>query len=476
MSPDGPSSTISNDALDRLKAAVGPKGYIDDANDAEPYLTDWRGQYRGTCALVLRPETTEQVAEIVRICAEHRIIIVPQGGNTGMNGAATPSVDGNSILLCLGRMNRVRDLDPLNYTATVEAGCVLQTIQETAADAGRLFPLSLGAEGSCQIGGNLATNAGGVSVLRYGNMRDLVLGLEVVLPSGEIWDGLKALRKDNTGYDLKHLFVGSEGTLGIITAATLKLFPKPENYQTCFASITGLDAVIELLASARRISGDRVSSFELITRPPLDLTFKHGPDLTDPLSDVSDIYALIEFTSSDGDEDDALERFLEKGFEDGFISDAVIAQSEGQRQSLWKLREYLPEAEKAEGASVKHDISVPVSSIPDFVREAVPAVQNYMAEIRPIYFGHVGDGNLHFNFAKPDDMADDDFFPHKDAINQIVLDIVTAYGGSISAEHGIGQLKRDSFLHYTPDLDLQLMRQLKATIDPLGIMNPGKLF
>ncbi|MGY9107874.1 MAG: FAD-binding oxidoreductase, partial [Alphaproteobacteria bacterium] len=413
MSPDGMASSLPGDALDTLKKIVGPKGYIDNDTDGAPYLTDWRGQYRGRSALILRPYTTSQVSDIVKVCAEHHIIIVPQGGNTGMNGAATPSPDGDSILLSLGRMNRIRKIDTLNYTATVEAGCILQTIQDAAEEAGRLFPLSLGAEGSCQIGGNLATNAGGVSVLRYGNMRDLVLGLEVVLPSGEVWNGLKSLRKDNTGYDLKHLFVGSEGTLGVITAAALKLFPKPESYQTCFAAITGLDETIELLARARQISGDRVSSFEMITSAPLELAFKHGPNLSNPLSETAEIYALIEFSSSDDAGDDALERFLEQGLEAGLISDAVIAQSEAQRQALWKLREYLPEAEKEEGASVKHDISVPVSSIPSFVREAIPAVQGFMADIRPVFFGHVGDGNLHFNFAVPLGMANDEFLSHK---------------------------------------------------------------
>ncbi|MBO43736.1 MAG: hydroxyacid dehydrogenase [Rhodospirillaceae bacterium] len=474
MSPDGTVSSLPDTTLDQLKSIVGENGFIDNATDATAYLTDWRGQYRGTCALVLRPNTTEQVSNIVKICAEHKITVVPQGGNTGMNGGATPAVDSNAVLLCLGRMNKIRKLDTLNYTATVEAGCILQTIQDIADEEGRLFPLSLGAEGSCQIGGNLATNAGGVSVLRYGNMRDLVLGLEVVLPSGEIWNGLRSLRKDNTGYDLKHLFIGSEGTLGIITAATLKLFPKPKSYQTCFAAINGLDEVVELLARARQVSGDRVSSFEMITRPPLDFALKHGPNLTEPLSEPSDIYGLIEIASSDPT-DESLEQFLERGFEDGLITDAIIAQSEGQRSALWKLREYLPEGEKEEGASIKHDISVPVSSIPAFVRKAIPAVTDYMAKIRPVYFGHVGDGNLHFNFAKPTDMADDEFFTHKDAINHIVLDLVAEFEGSISAEHGIGQLKRDSFLHYTPNLDINLMRQLKAALDPHGIMNPGKL-
>ena len=339
----------------------------------------------------------------------------------------------------------------------------------------RLFPLSLGAEGSCQIGGNLATNAGGVNVLRYGNMRDLVLGIEAVLPSGEIWSGLKGLRKDNTGYDLKHLFIGSEGTLGIITAATLKLFPKPKYFDTCFAAVVGLQEIIELLDRARHRSGDGVSSFELITRPPLELAFQHGKGLVDPLAEPSELYALIEFSSSADANEDIMEGFLESALTDGLVSDAVIAKSESQRQALWKLREFLPEAEKIEGASVKHDISVPVSSIPEFVETAILAIKQYMSDIRPIYFGHVGDGNLHFNFAKPKAMTDKSFFLHKEKINEIVLDIVASLGGSLSAEHGIGQLKRDSFLHYTPSIDLSLMRQLKNTLDPNSIMNPGKI-
>ena len=475
MSPDDSRSLLPIEALAKLKNVVGPKGYITNEVDLAPYLLDWRGQFRGMSPLALRPDTTQQIADIVRICNEYKINIVPQGGNTGMNGAATPDGSGSSIIVSTDRLNKIRHRDPLNYTIAVEAGCVLQNIQKEAAQMDRLFPLSLGAEGSCQIGGNLATNAGGVNVLRYGNMRDLVLGLETVLPNGEIWSGLRGLRKDNTGYDLKHLFIGSEGTLGIITAATLKLFPKPKHFDTCFTAVAGLQEIIELLDRARHRSGDGVSSFELITRPPLELAFQHGKGLADPLAEPSELYALIEFSSSADVNDDIMVDFLESALTNGLISDAVIAKSEAQRQALWKLREFLPEAEKIEGASVKHDISVPVSSIPEFVETAILAVSQYIPDIRPVYFGHVGDGNLHFNFAKPKAMTDKSFFLHKEKINEIVLDIVASLGGSLSAEHGIGQLKRDSFLHYTPPIDLHLMRQLKNTLDPNKIMNPGKL-
>ena len=475
MVSDVSRNELSRETLGRLKSIVGPKGFVTEATDLAPYLLDWRGQYKGNSSLVLRPTTTKQISEIIQICNEYKIKIVPQGGNTGMNGAATPDTRGNSIVVSTNRMNRIRNCDALNYTITVDAGCVLQKIQDEAAQMDRLFPLSLGAEGSCQIGGNLATNAGGVNVLRYGNMRDLVLGLETVLPNGEIWTGLKGLRKDNTGYDLKHLFIGSEGTLGFITAATLKLFPKPKYFETCFAAVTGLPQIIELLDQARHRSGDGVSSFELITRAPLELAFKHGKNLKDPLSETAGIYALIEFSSSTNINNGIMEKFLEAAFTAGLVSDAVIAQSETQRQALWKLREFLPEAEKIEGASVKHDIAVPVSSIPEFIDTALPAIKDYMPDIRPIYFGHVGDGNLHFNFAKPVSMPDDQFIGHKEQINEIILDIVASLGGSLSAEHGIGQLKRDSFLHYTPEIDLHLMRQLKKTLDPNNIMNPGKL-
>ena len=394
-----------------------------------------------------------------------------------MCAAATPDGTGAEILLNLGRMNRIRELDPLNYTITVDAGCILQDIQRAAADADRLFPLSLGAQGSCQIGGNLSTNAGGVNVLRYGNARDLVLGLEVVLPSGEIWDGLRRLRKDNTGYDMKQLFVGSEGTLGVITAAVLKLFPLPKDMQTCFAAVRDVDAVIELLARAREASGDAVTSFEMIGRFGIDLATAHIPGVADPLAQRHALYALIEFSGARADSGMRanMEAMLESAFADGLVLDAAVAQSEAQRAAFWKLREGITEAQAIEGGSIKHDISVPVSAIPAFFRRATQAVAEYMPGIRPCSFGHVGDGNLHFNFSQPKEMDRKQFLSHWSAVNRIVHDIVVEMGGSISAEHGIGQLKKEELRHYKPALDLDLMRSIKAALDPKGIMNPGKM-
>lgn len=477
MAPDASAKPPAADALDRIKASVGPKGWTGDKASLAPWLTDWRGHYTGDCALMVRPDSTERVARVLAICNEAGIAVVPQGGNTGMCAAATPQKHGHEILLGLGRMNRIRDIDPLDYTITVEAGCVLADIQQAASDVDRLFPLSLGAEGSCQIGGNLSTNAGGVNVVRYGNARDLVLGLEVVLPSGEIWNGLRRLRKDNTGYDLKHLFIGGEGTLGVITAAVLKLFPKPKDVHTCFAAIRDLDAVIELLARARDASGDAVTSFEMITRRPIDYVLDHIPDTTDPLRERYALYALIEFSGAraNGGMGASMEAMLEAAFEDGLVLDAAVAQSEAQRADFWRIRESIPEAQTKEGGSIKHDISVPVSKVPEFVRDAVAAIEALIPGVRPCPFGHIGDGNLHFNFSQPKDMEKQAYLDRWAEVNRIVHDMVTGLGGSISAEHGIGQLKRDEFHHYKPALDLALMRRLKAAIDPNGIMNQNKL-
>jgi FAD/FMN-containing dehydrogenase len=477
MAPDASADPPSAAALDQIKAAVGAKGWIEDTAEIAPWLKEPRGIYAGACALMVRPETTEQVAKVLEICNTHGIAVVPQGGNTGLCGGATPNPNGQEILLNLSRMKAIRDIDPLNYTITVEAGCILAEIQEAASEADRLFPLSLAAEGSCTIGGNLSTNAGGVNVVRYGNTRDLVLGLEVVLPSGEIWNGLRRLRKDNTGYDLKQLFVGGEGTLGVITAAVLKLFPKPKDVHTCFAAVRDLDAVIELLARAREASGDAVTSFEMIPRRPIDLVLQHMPDVVDPLQDKYDLYTLIEFSGAraNGGMGSNMESMLEGAFEDGLVLDAAVAQSEAQRAEIWKIRESIPEAQVREGASIKHDISVPVSNIPAFVRQAIDEVGALIPGIRPCPFGHVGDGNLHFNFSSPDGADQKAFLGRWAEVNRIVHDIVTAMGGSISAEHGIGQLKREEFQHYTPALDVTLMRRIKAAIDPNGIMNPGKV-
>ncbi|MDH3701038.1 MAG: FAD-binding oxidoreductase [Alphaproteobacteria bacterium] len=477
MAPDASANPPDAAALDQIKAVVGAKGWIEDKAELEPWLKESRGYYVGACALMVRPETTEQVAKVVEICSAHGIAVVPQGGNTGLCGGAVPNENGREILLNLGRMKAVRDIDPLNYTITVEAGCILADIQEAASDADRLFPLSLAAEGSCTIGGNLSTNAGGVNVVRYGNTRDLVLGLEVVLPSGEIWNGLRRLRKDNTGYDLKQLFVGGEGTLGVITAAVLKLFPKPKDVHTCFAAVRDLDAVIELLTRAREASGDAVTSFEMIPRRPIDYVLEHIPDVVDPLQDQYELYTLIEFSGAraNGGMGANMESMLETAFEDGLVLDAAVAQSESQRAEIWKIRESIPEAQVREGFSIKHDVSVPVSKIPAFVRQAIGAVEALIPGVRPCPFGHVGDGNLHFNFSYPVGADGRAFMDRWAEVNRIVHDIVTEMGGSISAEHGIGLLKREEFHHYTPELDLSLMRRIKAAIDPNGIMNPGKI-
>jgi FAD/FMN-containing dehydrogenase len=477
MAPDASTQQPSADALDRIKSALGPKGWTDAPDALERWLKDQRGLYSGRCALLAQPASTEEVATVVGLCAEHGIAIVPQGGNTSLCAGAIPHEHGHEIILNLSRMNRVRDLDALNYTMTVEAGCVLQTIQETADAADRLFPLSLAAEGSCQIGGNLSTNAGGVNVLRYGNARELVLGLEVVLPSGEIWNGLRRLRKDNTGYDLKQLFVGAEGTLGVITAAVLKLFPKPKDVQTCFAAIRDPDALIDLLARARAASGDAVSSFEMIDRMAISVCLDNLPDVTDPLGERYDLYALIEFSGARAESGMRanMEAMLESAFEDGLVIDATIAQSEAQRAAFWRIREGIPDTQINAGGSIKHDISVPVSRIPDFLERGIEAVSARIPGVRPCIFGHVGDGNLHANFSQPVDMDTDAYLARWGEVNNIVHDIVVDLGGSISAEHGIGQLKRESLRHYKPDLDLTLMRRIKAAIDPQGIMNPGKV-
>ncbi|MBI1776174.1 MAG: FAD-binding oxidoreductase [Proteobacteria bacterium] len=464
--------------LERIRRAVGDKACLVGADEIEPYLTDWRGLWHGRTSMVVRPGTVAEVAEVMRIAAETGTPVVPQGGNTGMCGGATPYEDGAAIVLSLGRLNRVRAIDPLNYTITVEAGCVLADIQRRAADADRFFPLSLGAEGSCQIGGNLSTNAGGTAVLRYGNARELVLGLEVVLPDGSIWDGLRSLRKDNTGFDLKQLFVGAEGTLGIITAAVLKLFPKPRDRRTAFVALRDVEAAIELLARTRAATGDQVTTFELVSWPVLELVLKHIPGTVNPLSRRYGHYALVEITST-ADHDiglgDALEEMLGQAAEDGLVLDATIAQSEAQSAAFWKLRETAAEAQKAEGASIKHDVSVPVARVPAFMQEAHARVLKLEPKARLVAFGHVGDGNIHFNVAEPVGGDAKAFLARWAEFNRVVHDCVVEFGGSISAEHGIGRLKREELQHYKSATELDLMRRIKAALDPKGIMNPGKV-
>jgi FAD/FMN-containing dehydrogenase len=463
-------------ALERIKAAVGPRGWIADPRDTEPYLVEARGLYRGATQLVVRPASTEEVAEVVRICAEAKLPIVPQGGNTGLVGGAVPPEDGRNIVLALGRMNRIRAIDAVNFTMTVEAGCVLAHLHQAAAEIDLLFPLSLGAEGSCQIGGNLSTNAGGVAVLRYGNTRELTLGLEVVLPDGRIWDGLRSLRKDNTGYDLKQLFIGGEGTLGIITAATVILFPKPREIETALLGLPRIEDAMGLFARARAVTADQLTAFELIPRAGLDLALAHVPGAIDPLAANYPWYVLLEMSSSQTETGirSLLERLLATALEEGLVADGVIAESGAQAKELWRIREAIVEAQLYSG-SIKHDVAVPVSRVAEFIARASRAVCDRLPGIRPIAFGHVGDGNIHFNLTQPEGMDKAAYLARWQEFNDIVHGVVRELHGSISAEHGVGTMKRDEITHYKPPIEIELVRRVKCALDPANIMNPGKL-
>ncbi|HLY58025.1 MAG TPA: FAD-binding oxidoreductase [Stellaceae bacterium] len=460
--------------LDRIKSVVGPKGWLADPADVEPHLIEQRGLWHGSTELVVRPDSTVEVAAVVSLCAEARLPIVPQGGNTGLCGGGVP--DGRSIVLDTTRLSRIRAIDPANFTLTAEAGCVLADIQRAAEEADRLFPLSLGAEGSCRIGGNISTNAGGIQVLRYGTTRDLVLGLEVVLPDGRVWNGLRTLRKDNTGYDLKQLFIGAEGTLGIVTAATLRLFPRPVDIATAFLGLAKIEDVMALFARARAATGDQLTAFELIPRIGLEFAQRHVPGVTDPLEAACPFYALVEISSPVAAGLAALlERLLGDALEAGLITDGAIATSEAQRRDLWRIREGMVEAQRHEGGSIKHDVSVPVASVAGFIREATAAVTTRLPGIRPVPFGHVGDGNIHFNLSQPEGADRAGFLARWSEFNDIVHGIVARHGGSISAEHGIGRLKRDEIARYKAPLELELMARVKRALDPHGIMNPGKV-
>ncbi len=468
---------LSADVLRQIQDVVGDKGWVSDPAGMEPYLTDHRGLYRGRSPAVVRPATTEEVAEVVRLCGEAGVAIVPQGGNTGLVGASVPHEHGREILLSLGRLKSIREVDARNDTLTAEAGCILAEVQAAAAEADRLFPLSMASEGSCQIGGVLSTNAGGTAVLRYGTARDLVLGLEVVLADGRVLDMLTGLRKDNSGYDLKQLFVGAEGTLGIITAAVWKLFPRPRQIETALAAVRDLEAMIELLVRARAASGDSVTAFEMIPRLGVDLVLRHIPGTADPLDQRYDHYVLIELSSAQAEAPLArrLEDLLAGAMEDGLVLDTAIAASEAQRQDLWRLREAIPEAQGREGGSIKHDIAVPVSALPEFVARATGRVTREMPGLRVVAFGHAGDGNVHFNLTQPEGADRAAFLEKWEFFNRIVHDLAVELGGTISAEHGIGRLKRDELARYRSATELELMRRLKSALDPKGIMNPGKV-
>ncbi len=463
--------------VERLVSLVGAANVLVDAADTRPYLTDWRKRYTGTALAVVRPGSTSEVARIVRACIEAGAPIVPQGGNTGLVGGGTPDASGRSVLVSLTRMNRVCAIDTANDAITVEAGCILQKVQAAARAARRLFPLSLAAEGSATIGGNLSTNAGGTQVLRYGNARDLTLGLEVVLPSGAIWDGLRGLRKDNTGYDLKHLFIGAEGTLGIITAATLKLYPLPAAQVTAFASTPSLQAALALLDRARAAAGPELTAFEVMSDLCLRRFAREFPDVRLPLPLASPWFALLELSDHESSAHAAarLEATLGPALEANEVNDAVVAKSISEARAMWSIREGIPEAHARAGGNVKHDISLPVSAIPDFVTATDAKLAARFPWIQPATFGHLGDGNLHYNMGTKDGVPIAIAFEHQAEINRIVNDAVFGCGGSISAEHGLGQLKRDDITRYKSAIELQLMRSIKAALDPLNLMNPGKV-
>jgi len=467
----------TQDILARLKEITGEKGFLTDEADMAPYLQERRELFAGRAAAVLRPSSVEEVSAIMRIAHEAGIAVVPQGGNTGLVGGQMPDQSGDAIVLSLSRMNQVRAIDAVNNTLTVDAGVTLAAAQEAAASGDRLFPLSLASEGTCQIGGVLSTNAGGTQVLRYGNARDLVLGLEVVLANGDIWNGLTGLRKDNTGYDLKQLFLGSEGTLGIITGAVLKLFPRPQAVSTAFAAVPDVASAVMLLRIADAVSGGQVSTFELVPRIGIEFVTRHLEGASDPLPEPAPWYVLIEMTAGTKAArlTEVMEASLSEGFEQNLVSDAVIAQSEAQRADFWRLRESLSDVQRAEGGSIKHDVSVPLSRIADFIEAATEAVSARLPGIRPVPFGHIGDGNVHFNLSQPEDMDKQAFLDLWDEMNAIVHGIVREMGGSISAEHGVGQLKRDEIAATKSPVEMEMMRTLKKAIDPKGILNPGKV-
>jgi FAD/FMN-containing dehydrogenase len=456
---------------------LGPAGVLTATADIEAYLTDHRHLYRGRARAVAIPRSVDQVSRLLAYCNENRIGVVPHAGNTSYCGGATPDESGQQIVLSLQHLNRIRNIDPLNYSLIAEAGCILADVQRAADEVERLFPLSLGAEGTCQIGGNLSTNAGGTSVLRYGMMRDLVLGLEVVLADGRILSTLSALRKDNTGYDIKSLFVGAEGTLGVITAAALKLFSPVRSAATAFAAVQSVQAAVELLSRLREASGDRISSFELIPRIGIDLTTRHIPGVTDPLKQRYEWYVLCEITSSRAADrlDDLLTESLAAAFEANLVLDAVVAQSERERAALWKIRETIPRAQRLDGASLKHDISLPITALPRFVAIAGDWIRDNVPDGRLVAYGHVGDGNLHFNVNQAAGSDRETFLAREAPIKRVIHDRVRDLGGSFSAEHGIGRWKVDELERYASPVELDLMRSVKQAFDPNGILNPGKV-
>ena len=460
----------------KLAELVGADAVRTSAADLAPFLTDHRGLYHGRAAAVVLPRTTEQVARLLAWCQAERVPVVPQGGNTGYCGGATPDASGNAVVLAMQRMDRIRSVDAANFAMVAEAGCTLARVQEAALAAERLFPLSLGSEGSCQIGGNLATNAGGTAVLRYGTTRDLVMGIEAVLADGSVISQLAPLRKDNTGYDLRQLLIGSEGTLGIITAACLKLFPSPRERATAWLATPSPAAALKLLARLRKASGDALTTLELVPHVALELVLKHVPAARDPGLAASPWYLLVELSTSGRlDIAGALEQALSEAASDGEVTDATLAANRAQRDDLWRLRESVPEAQRRAGGSIKHDISVPVAALPDFIRQGQEICTRLAPEGYLIAYGHAGDGNLHFNLNQREGTSRDDFFRREPSLRRAVHDLVAQFGGSFSAEHGIGQLKVEEMRRYTQPAELAAMQRIKQALDPNGILNPGKV-
>ena len=464
---------LSPELIAKFRKIVGDKYALTDAADIAPYVTEERDLFHGRSPLVLRPGSTAEVAAICKLASEHKIALVPQGGNTGLVGGQTPH--NGEVVISMRRMDKIREVDTASNTMTCEAGVVLQVAQQRASEVDRLFPLSLGAEGSCTIGGNLSTNAGGTTALAYGVAREMALGLEVVLADGRIVNLLSKLKKDNTGYDLRNLFIGAEGTLGVITAATLKLFPKPRAIETALVGLTAPAQALKLLAIAQNEAAGTLTSFELLSEIAVDFSIRHGIDIRDPLENKYPWYVLMELSSPRDDARATLEAILSKGFEDGIVDDAVMAASLSQRQTFWKLRDEMSAAQKPEGGSIKHDISVPVVAVPDFIEQADAAVIKLVPGSRPVPFGHLGDGNIHYNVSQPVGADAADFLSRWHEVNAVVFEIVLRMGGSISAEHGIGVLKRDELPEVKDKVAIELMRGIKAMLDPLGIMNPGKV-
>lgn len=471
---------VTMSLAERLRAfidIVGESNALTSLDDIKPYLTENRGLYHGASPLVLKPGSTAEVSAIMKLASETGTAIVPVSGRTGLVGGQVPREDGQDVLLSLERMNKIREVDPVAEVIVADGGAILADVQKAAEAHGRLFPLSLGSEGSCRIGGNLATNAGGTAVLAYGNMRQLCLGLEVVLPTGEIWDGLRRLKKDNSGYDLRDLFIGAEGTLGIITGAVLKMVPRPRGKQVAYVGLASPDAALQLFEKASQRCGSALTGFELMPRIGIEFTTRHIPGVRDPLASVHPWYALVDISTSDSAEtaETIMQELLAEAFEVGLVSDAAIASSIAQQDAFWHMRESMSDAQKPEGGSIKHDVSVPVSRIPAFLAEADAAVHALMPDARICAFGHLGDGNIHYNISQPVGADKAAFIARWREVNAVVHAVVHKHTGSISAEHGVGQLKRDELAASRPAIETELMRRIKQAFDPAGIMNPGKV-